>query len=61
MDYKSVLITIAIIILIPIGAYLRDQTYKSVHGRATMGRDIGSLISRFREWRNRRKYKQKHK
>ena len=42
MDAKQILTIVVVILLIPVGAYLRDQTYRNVHGNATIGRDIES-------------------
>lgn len=61
MDYKDILTIIAVVLLIPVGAYLREQTYRNVHGNATIGRDIESLISSFKEWRYGREHKKKYK
>lgn len=50
-----------LILLIPLGLYLISQTYRNVHGRATVGRDIESLRRSLslwrRECRERRRYK----
>ena len=40
-----------LILLYPLGAYLREQTYRNVHGNATIGRDLESLLERLRQWR----------
>lgn len=61
MTLKEILSVIVVILLIPIGAYLREQIYRSLHGNATIGRDIESLIQSFKEWRYRRELKKKYK
>lgn len=43
-----------LIALIPIGAYLREQTYRGAHGNATIGRDLRSLIHSVKQWHRRR-------
>lgn len=50
-----------LILLIPIGAYLREQTYRNVHGRATIGRDIERLIERLQRWRRKRRERKEYR
>lgn len=52
---------VALIFLIPVGAYLREQTYRNVHGNATIGRDIESLIERLRRWRRKRRERKEYR
>ena len=48
-----------LLLLIPVGAYLRNQTYRNVHGNATIGRDIERLWQNLKRWRrNRRERKE---
>jgi hypothetical protein len=48
-----------LILLLPLGAYLREQTYRNVHGNATIGRDIERLWQNLKRWRrNRRERKE---
>lgn len=50
---------ILLLLLIPVGAYLRNQTYRNVHGNATIGRDIERLWQNLKRWkRNRRERKE---
>lgn len=50
---------ILLLLLIPVGAYLRNQTYRNVHGNATIGRDIERLWQKLQRWRkNRRERKE---
>lgn len=51
----SVLQILLLIVLIPIGAYLREQTYRNVHGNATMVRDLSNLWQSLRRWRSDRR------
>lgn len=46
---------ILLILLAPIGAYIKGQTYRNVYGKATMGRDIRKLWERVKQWRQKRK------
>ena len=62
MDYKDILTIIAVVLLIPVGAYLREQTYRNVHGNATIVRYISNLWQSLRRWRsNRRERKSRRK
>jgi len=48
-----------LILLLPLGAYLREQTYRNVYGNATIGRDIERLWQNLQRWRrDRRKRKE---
>lgn len=51
----SVLQILLLIVLIPIGAYLREQTYRNVHGNATIVRYISNLWQSLRRWRSDRR------
>lgn len=55
MDYKDILTIIAVVLLIPVGAYLREQTYRNVHGNATIVRNISNLWHSLRRWRSDRR------
>ena len=46
---------ILLLLLIPVGAYLRNQTYRNVHGNATIGRDIERLWQNLKRWRRNRR------
>jgi len=47
---------ILLLLLIPVGAYLRNQIYRNVYGNATIGRDIKRLWQNLqRRGKNRRK------
>jgi hypothetical protein len=46
---------ILLLLLIPVGAYLRNQTYRNVHGNATIGRDIERLWQNLQRWRRDRR------
>ena len=48
-----------VILLLPLGAYLREQTYRNVHGNATLWDDIESLIERLKRWRRNKNLKKK--
>ena len=38
-----------LILLLPLGAYLREQTYRNVHGNATIVRDLSKLWQSLQE------------
>lgn len=57
----SVLQILLLIVLIPIGAYLREQTCRNVHGNATIGRDLRNLIQSVKQWMERRAYRKELK
>lgn len=61
MDAKDILTIIALMILVPTGAYLRDQTYRNAHGNATICRDFWSLIESFKKWRRERAWRRELK
>lgn len=42
-----------LILLLPLGAYLRVQTYRNVHGNATIARDLSKLWQSLRRWKRR--------
>lgn len=44
-----------LILLLPLGAYLREQTYRNVYGNATIGRDIERLWQNLQRWRRDRR------
>ncbi len=46
---------ILLLLLIPVGAYLRTQTYRNLYGKATIGRDIERLWQRLKRWRRDRR------
>lgn len=46
---------ILLILSILAGAYLRNQTYRNVHGNATIGRDIERLRQKLQRWRKNRR------
>ncbi len=48
---------ILLLLLIPVGAYLRNQTYRNVHGNTTIGRDIERLWQNLKRWRRNRREK----
>ena len=41
-----------LILLLPLGAYLREQTYRNVHGNATIVRDLSKLWQSLQRWRS---------
>lgn len=43
-----------VILLLPLGAYLREQTYRNVHGNATLWDDIENLLERLKQWRKKK-------
>lgn len=49
------------LLLIPVGAYLRGQTYRSVYGNATIGEDIRRLFEKVKQWRQKKNIKLKQK
>lgn len=49
-----------VLLLLPLGAYLREQTYRSTRGNATIGRDLETLFGRLRKWRQTRNLKRKN-
>lgn len=51
MTWKSLLL---LLILIPIGLYLRNATYWNVRGRNVIAEDITELRRLFHRWRCRR-------
>ena len=61
MDYKDILRIVAVILLILVGAYLREQAYRSVYRNATIGRDIERLWQNLKRWRRDRIERKKHK
>ena len=42
-----------LILLLPLGAYLRVQTYRNVHGNATIARDLSKLWQSLRRLKRR--------
>lgn len=40
-----------LILLLPLGAYLREQTYRNVHGNDTIVRDLSKLWQSLKRWR----------
>ena len=50
-----------VLLLLPLGVYLREQTYRNVHGNATIGRDLESLFERLRKWKQKSKKSKKVK
>ena len=44
-----------LILLLPLGAYLREQTYRNVHGNATIVRDLSKLWQSLQRWRSDRR------
>lgn len=61
MDYKDILRIVAVILLILVGAYLREQAYRSVYRNSTIGRDIERLWKNLKRWRQDRRESKKHK
>ena len=55
MDYKDILTIIAVVLLIPVGAYLREQTSRNGHGNATIVRDLSNIWQSLRRWRSDRR------
>lgn len=55
MDVKDTIIVIVIILLSPLILYLRDQTYRNLYGKATIGEDLERLLRTLREWIQRRR------
>lgn len=50
-----------VILLLPIGAYLREQTYRNIYGNATIARDLSKLWQSLKRWRSERKSRRKTK
>lgn len=54
-----------LILLLPLGAYLREQTYRNVHGNATIVRDLSKLWQSLQRWgsdrRERKEYNKRLK
>ena len=46
---------ILLLFLIPVGAYLRNQSYRNVHGNTTIGRDIEKFWQNIQRWRRNRR------
>ena len=61
MDYKDILRIVAVILLILVGAYLREQAYRSVYRNATIGRDRERLWKNLKRRRRDRRESKKHK
>ena len=61
MDAKNLLTLLILILLSPLLLYLREQAYRSTHGKATIDRDLSELLQSFRRWREERRLRQKYK
>lgn len=46
---------VIVILLLPLGAYLREQTYRNLHGNATIVRDLSKLWQSLQRWRRDRR------
>ena len=49
-----------LILLLPLGAYLREQTYRNVHGNATIVRDLSKLWQSLQRWRSERRERKEY-
>ena len=49
-----------LILLLPLGAYLREQTYRNVHGNATIVRDLSKLWQSLQRWRSERRKRKEY-
>ena len=49
-----------LILLLPLGAYLREQTYRNVHGNATIVRDLSKLWQSLQRWRSDRRERKEY-
>ena len=49
-----------LILLLPLGAYLREQTYRNEHGNATIVRDLSKLWQSLRRWRSERRERKEY-
>lgn len=49
-----------LILLLPLGAYLREQTYRNVHGNATIARDLSKLWQSLQRWRSDRRERKEY-
>lgn len=49
-----------LILLLPLGAYLREQIYRNVHGNATIVRDLSKLWQSLRRWRSERRERKEY-
>ena len=46
---------VLLFLIVPIGAYIREQTYRSTRGNTTIGRDIERLLQNIQRWRRDRR------
>lgn len=51
---------VILILLLPLGAYLREQTYRNAHGNATIVRDLSKLWQSLRRWRRDRRERKEY-
>ena len=49
-----------LILLLPLGAYLREQTYRNVHGNATIVRGLSKLWQSLQRWRSDRRERKEY-
>lgn len=49
-----------LILLLPLGAYLREQTYRNAHGNATIVRDLSKLWQSLQRWRSDRRERKEY-
>ena len=49
-----------LILLLPLGAYLREQTYRNVHGNATIVRYLSKLWQSLQRWRSERRERKEY-
>lgn len=49
-----------LILLLPLGAYLRNQTYRNVHGNATIVSDLSKLWQSLQRWRSERRERKEY-
>lgn len=58
MNWKIILL---LLVLFPIAAYLREATYKWVHGRNIIAEDLRELWRILKGWRQKRKQRKAEK
>lgn len=50
MSSEDLIKVIVVILLLPVGLYLREQAYRNLHGNGTMWNDFCNLCSTITRW-----------
>lgn len=61
MTKEEILAVLALVFIIPIGLYIRQQNYKGIYGNSTICQDLENLIGKCRQWRNEKRSKRELK